>query len=97
MTKMAKEHTDEDAERIIRVIVRGRVQGTRLVPYATREQIAAGALVGRQLELAWAADTYEAFFLEIQGSGRLRLLMGASSALAMMARTAAIMSPSAGC
>lgn len=53
--------------------VRGRVQGTRLVPYATREQIAAGALVGRSLELAWAADVYEAFFLEIQGSGRLRL------------------------
>jgi membrane-bound lytic murein transglycosylase A len=53
--------------------VRGRVQGTRLVPYATREQIAAGALVGKQLELAWAADAYEAFFLEIQGSGRLRL------------------------
>jgi membrane-bound lytic murein transglycosylase A len=53
--------------------VRGRVQGNRLVPYATREQIAAGALVGRSLELAWAADPYEAFFLEIQGSGRLRL------------------------
>jgi membrane-bound lytic murein transglycosylase A len=53
--------------------VRGRVQGNRLVPYATREQIAAGALVGRSLELAWAADPFEAFFLEIQGSGRLRL------------------------
>ncbi len=53
--------------------VRGRVQGNRLVPYATREQIAGGALVGRNLELAWAADAYEAFFLEIQGSGRLRL------------------------
>jgi membrane-bound lytic murein transglycosylase A len=53
--------------------VRGRVQGNRLVPYATREQIAAGALVGRNLELAWAADPFEAFFLEIQGSGRLRL------------------------
>ncbi|WP_372918124.1 murein transglycosylase A [Sandarakinorhabdus sp.] len=53
--------------------VRGRVQGNRLVPYATREQIAGGALVGRQLEMAWAADPYEAFFLEIQGSGRLRL------------------------
>ena len=53
--------------------VRGRVQGTRLLPYATREQIAGGALVGQQLELAWAADPYEAFFLEIQGSGRLRL------------------------
>lgn len=53
--------------------VRGRVQGNRLVPYATREQITAGALVGKRLELAWAADPYEAFFLEIQGSGRLRL------------------------
>ena len=56
--------------------VRGRVQGTRLMPYATREQISGGALMGRQLELAWAADPYEAFFLEIQGSGRLRLLDG---------------------
>ncbi|MEI6486448.1 MAG: murein transglycosylase A [Sphingomonadales bacterium] len=53
--------------------IRGRVQGNRLVPYATRADIAAGALVGKQLELAWAADPYEAFFLEIQGSGRLRL------------------------
>jgi len=32
-----------------------------------------GALAGRGLELAWAADPYAAFFLEIQGSGRLRL------------------------
>lgn len=53
--------------------VRGRVQGNRLVPYATRADISAGALAGRGLELAWAADPYEAFFLEIQGSGRLRL------------------------
>lgn len=53
--------------------VRGRVQGTKLVPYATRAEISAGALAGRGLELAWAADPYEAFFLEIQGSGRLRL------------------------
>ncbi len=53
--------------------VRGRVEGNRLVPYASRAQIAAGALVGRRLELAWAADPFEAFFLEIQGSGRLRL------------------------
>jgi membrane-bound lytic murein transglycosylase A len=53
--------------------VRGRVQGNRLVPYATRGEIGAGALNGRGLELAWAADPFEAFFLEIQGSGRLRL------------------------
>jgi membrane-bound lytic murein transglycosylase A len=52
--------------------VRGRVQGNRLVPYAPRSQIDA-ALAGKGLELAWAADRFEAFFLEIQGSGRLRL------------------------
>lgn len=53
--------------------VRGRVAGNKLVPYATRADISAGVLAGRGLEIAWAADPYEAFFLEIQGSGRLRL------------------------
>ncbi|WP_310497316.1 MltA domain-containing protein, partial [Sandarakinorhabdus sp.] len=53
--------------------LRGRIAGQRLVPYFDRAAIAAGALVGRGLELAWAADPFEAFFLEIQGSGRLRL------------------------
>jgi membrane-bound lytic murein transglycosylase A len=53
--------------------LRGRVEGKALVPYPDRAAIMAGALAGRDLELAWAADPYEAFFLEIQGSGRLRL------------------------
>ncbi|KPF78457.1 MltA, partial [alpha proteobacterium AAP81b] len=53
--------------------LRGRLDGNRLVPYPDRGAIMAGALAGRGLELAWAADPYEAFFLEIQGSGRLRL------------------------
>jgi membrane-bound lytic murein transglycosylase A len=53
--------------------LRGRVDGTSLKPYATRGEIMAGALAGKGIELAWAADPYEAFFLEIQGSGRLRL------------------------
>ncbi len=53
--------------------LRGKLEGTSLVPYADRGAIMAGALKGRGLELAWAADPYEAFFLEIQGSGRLRL------------------------
>ena len=53
--------------------VRGRVDGTALVPYYDRAAITGGALAGRGLELAWAADPYEAFFLEIQGSGRLKL------------------------
>lgn len=53
--------------------LRGRVVGNRLVPYHTRADISAGAIAARGLELAWAADPFEAFFLEIQGSGRLRL------------------------
>ncbi|MFC3173208.1 murein transglycosylase A [Novosphingobium bradum] len=43
----------------------------RFVPYFDRAQIQDGALAGKGLELAWAADPIELFFLEIQGSGRL--------------------------
>lgn len=44
----------------------------RFVPYYDRAQIEAGALAGKGLEIAWAADPIEFFFLQIQGSGRLR-------------------------
>lgn len=53
--------------------IRGRVAGTGFVPYYDRAAIDDGALAGRGLELAYAADPYEAFFLAVQGSGRLRL------------------------
>jgi membrane-bound lytic murein transglycosylase A len=53
--------------------IRGRVSGVALVPYYDRAQILDGALAGKNLELAWAADPIELFFLQIQGSGRLRL------------------------
>jgi membrane-bound lytic murein transglycosylase A len=53
--------------------IRGRVDGTRFVQYHDRAAIDAGALAGRNLEIAWAADAVELFFLQIQGSGRLRL------------------------
>ncbi|HEU4651512.1 MAG TPA: MltA domain-containing protein, partial [Croceibacterium sp.] len=43
----------------------------RFVPYVDRAQIEDGALAGRGLEIAWAADPIEFFFLQIQGSGRL--------------------------
>ena len=53
---------------------RGRYDGTgACVLYHTRGEIQRGALAGKGLELAWAADPVELFFLEIQGSGRLRL------------------------
>ena len=53
--------------------VRGRVAGRDLVPYFDRAEIETGALAGRGLELAWAADAIDLFFLQVQGSGRLRL------------------------
>ena len=43
----------------------------RFVPYFTRAEIEDGALAGKGLEIGWAADGIEFFFLQIQGSGRL--------------------------
>jgi membrane-bound lytic murein transglycosylase A len=42
------------------------------VPYFERAEIEDGALAGRVPVIAWAADPVEFFFLQIQGSGRLR-------------------------
>jgi len=53
--------------------IRGRLKGRRLVPYDDRRAIREGALSGRDLELIWLADPVDAFFLHIQGSGRVAL------------------------
>ncbi|MEH3158635.1 MAG: MltA domain-containing protein [Sphingomonas taxi] len=53
--------------------IRGRVQGSNLVPYYDRAAIVGGAIDGRAPVLAWGADEAAVFFLQIQGSGRLRL------------------------
>ena len=46
-------------------------------PWLTRRQILeGGALSGRGLEIAWVDDPVELFFLQIQGSGRIRLNEG---------------------
>lgn len=42
------------------------------VPYYERAEITRGALAGKGLEIGWAADPVEFFFLQVQGSGRLR-------------------------
>ncbi len=42
------------------------------VPYYDRTAIENGALAGRGLEIGWAADPVEFFFLQVQGSGMLR-------------------------
>ena len=42
----------------------------------TRAEIEDGAFAGKGLELLWVDDPVDAFFLEIQGSGRVRLREG---------------------
>jgi membrane-bound lytic murein transglycosylase A len=42
------------------------------VSYFDRAGIEDGALAGKGLEIAWVADPVELFFLQVQGSGRLR-------------------------
>ena len=53
--------------------IAGRVADGRLVPYATRAEIERGALDRFHLPFLWVADPVDAFFLEIQGSGRVLL------------------------
>ena len=53
--------------------IRGRVDRTALVPYFERSQIEGGAIAGHATVLAWAADPVAVFFLQVQGSGLLRL------------------------
>jgi len=53
--------------------VRGRLQGKTVVPYWSRADISSGKLTGNARVLAWADDAVEAFFMEVQGSGRIQL------------------------
>jgi membrane-bound lytic murein transglycosylase A len=54
----------------------GIVDGRTIVPAPTRSEIEAGALAERDLELLWVDDPIDAFFLHIQGSGRVDLAEG---------------------
>jgi membrane-bound lytic murein transglycosylase A len=64
----------------------GRIDGSRLEPYFDREAIEAGALDGRGLELYWADNPVDVFFLQIQGSGRLRLPDGSETRIGYAAK-----------
>jgi membrane-bound lytic murein transglycosylase A len=50
-----------------------RATSAGLVPYFTRQEIEEGALHGRGLEIAYLADPYDAFVMQVQGSGLVRL------------------------
>ena len=58
--------------------IAGRLAGRRLVPYPDRSAIDAGALGGRGLEFVWVDDPVDAFFLHVQGSGRVRMEDGST-------------------
>jgi membrane-bound lytic murein transglycosylase A len=51
----------------------GRITGREFVPYHSRGDITSGALADRGLELLWVDDPIDKFFLQIQGSGQVRL------------------------
>ena len=51
--------------------LRGRLSGKKVVPYSTRAEIERADMTGK--ELLWVDDPVEAFFLEVQGSGRVQL------------------------
>jgi membrane-bound lytic murein transglycosylase A len=56
--------------------IAGKVMDGSLLPFSDRRQIGAGALAGRKLEIVWVDDPIDAFFLHVQGSGRVRLAEG---------------------
>jgi membrane-bound lytic murein transglycosylase A len=56
--------------------LRGRLQGNKVVPYWSRAEIEAGAAPVRGKEVLWVDDPVELFFLQVQGSGRVRLEEG---------------------
>lgn len=56
--------------------LRGRLEGNKVVPYLSREQIDGKPLPLAGNELVWVNNAVDAFFLQIQGSGRIQLADG---------------------
>ncbi|WP_169543739.1 murein transglycosylase A [Sneathiella aquimaris] len=56
--------------------IAGQVKNGELLPYPTRKDIESGALENRDLEIVWVDSAVDAFFLHIQGSGRIELEEG---------------------
>lgn len=62
-----------DGERARTGLTFGRLVAGEPQPYLTRREIEQGALSGQGLEIAWLPDWPDAFFMQVQGSGRVRL------------------------
>ena len=57
-------------------LTHARKSNKGLVPYYTRAEIEQGVLKSQNLELVYLDDPVDAFFLHVQGSGRIRLRDG---------------------
>ncbi|MEW8014627.1 MAG: murein transglycosylase A [Candidatus Sedimenticola endophacoides] len=58
--------------------VRGRLVGNRVVPFFDRSEIDTGPGPLKGSEILWVDDPHDAFFLQIQGSGRVELPDGST-------------------
>lgn len=66
--------------------IAGKVEDGALLPFPDRRAIDEGAIQGRELEIVWVDDPVAAFFLHIQGSGRVRLAEGGEMRLGYAAQ-----------
>ncbi|MFK7978038.1 MAG: murein transglycosylase A [Halioglobus sp.] len=58
--------------------LRGKLEGTKIVPYYNRAQLDADETLLQGNELVWVDDIVDAFFLHIQGSGQVQLQDGST-------------------
>lgn len=65
----------------------GRLIDGKPSRYFTRREIEEGALSGQELEIVWLRDWADAFFIQIQGSGRVRLAEGGLVRLSYAAKS----------
>ena len=77
---------DQATEKQINLKYGRKVQG-KPAGYFTRREIEEGALRGRGLEIVWLKSWADAFFIHVQGSGRIRFADGTTMRLAYGAKT----------
>ncbi len=76
-----------DTQRAATGLAHGRIVEGEPTQYFTRREIESGALAGQGLEIVWLRDWADAFFIHIQGSGRVRLAGGGTLRLSYAAKS----------
>jgi len=65
----------------------GRLAAGKPTAYFTRKEIEQGLFAGKNMELAWLKSHADAFFMQVQGSGRVKLPDGSVLRLAYAGKT----------